>query len=640
MDKKTYLTNLASLSSKNPLHEFTGMIPTEIANTNKGIAQSTKDRERADHAAKLKAELEKTPAKEFVPPTPDEAEETAKAETTSTTTDKVDTGGDKISANGSDEDNLDASGKAQKKFLDMAKSGEITTAQAVDYSAQVNQRVQDAIGEKKKREIESAVEKGLDRVADVAEFVPVLGQGVAAAHAASYGARAAMYGDEDGRYTSGAITSGINAVLPSVIGLAGKGLKAVGAATTAGAAKVAPSATATVAKSATAVADKLTKAAEVAKSGVGAASEKIIGTKATGALAKAIASSGNAIGSVGGAYGAFAATENSDIGMPARIAAVIAGGIVGGKAVNLGHTVPGLGKNVKMADVTASIGKAASSVAQAIPRPTMPTLPSIAVSPALKQAVKQKLRVGMVAASIALQGPAAIGPAATHMIAPQTAIASVERAAVREAIPISKTPIEAPTKAPTPVETQTKAPIGSPVTSQTKAPDVAKATETTKTTRQTEAPDVAKETKIARENTAARQVETAPVKEVENIRRDQTNSAKAEEKIEPKIKNDPIKLPKQTPPPPPIVPVGGDETGEGSGSDGSFAGRQYGYERTLLSKRSGVIGSRHRGTNAAAPRQYRAPITTPKERSRQEEEYVDVINNFKEKLLEALTPKK
>jgi hypothetical protein len=288
-----------------------------------------------------------------------------------------------------------------------------------------------------------------------------------------------MYGDEDGKYAKGALQSGINAVLPSALGAAGKvATKGFGLAA-AGAGKVAPTAVGRVAQAATAVGEKLAGAGTSVGGAVERAAEKVIGTNATALGAAALKAPGNAVGSMAGAYGGYEAAKEADLGLVGTAAAVIGGGIVGSKLVGGGNkALEGTFLGKVRADPEGSIarnvgrvvGGAARGVNDAAGKIPMPSMPSM---PSLPAGVRNKIGAVAVAASQLL--PAGGAQAASRIAVPQagTAISAVERGVVNaERVSVAeRLPERAPERAPenAPRETEKvpeRAPENAPTSSE------------------------------------------------------------------------------------------------------------------------------------------------------------------------------
>lgn len=628
MNKREYLSNLQSLSNKSKINEFSladamGLI---------GIGNSPTD--PSDKINKRKKELEAKGA-----PTSFEAPTPSAEPTTSVNTSKTASDGGVINVAGARGDG-ESNQKALKAGLDninkQRQAGEISAKDAADYRAQLSDRAGAAIGEVEQQEKESAVEKGLDRVADVAEFIPGAGQGIAAAHALSYGAREAMYGDEDGKYRKGAIQSGINAVLPSVLGAAGKvATKGLGLAA-AGAGKVAPTAVGKVAQATTAVGEKLAGAGTSVGGAVERAAEKVIGTNATALGAAALKAPGNAVGSMAGAYGGYEAAKEADLGLVGTAAAVVGGGIVGGKVVGGGNkALEGTFLGKVRADPEGSIarnlgrvvGGAARGVDDAagkIPMPSMPSLPS------LPAGVRNKIGAAAVAASQLL--PAGGAQAASRIGVPQavTAISAVERGlgtaervSVAERLPerlpervpetapraAEKVPERATENAPTSSERATeRAPATSNVqakveasakqtlTNNSKAAETNPAIDTAPAPAKVPAPDkvpAADKAPVADKAPAADEAPARnPVADTEPVR-------------EPARDTKPSKSTKTTTGKTPVATPSSELSNEPvGGADDSFTGKQFGYSSTNFNKVTGVVGDstqRNRESKPSSP---------------------------------------
>ena len=626
MNKREYLSNLQSLSNKSKINEFSladamGLI---------GIGNSPTD--PSDKINKRKKELEAKGA-----PTSFEAPTPSAEPTTSINTSKTASDGGVINVAGARGDG-ESNQKALKAGLDninrQRQAGEISAKDAADYRAQLSDRAGAAIGEVEQQEKESAVEKGLDRVADVAEFIPGAGQGVAALHALSYGAREAMYGDEDGKYRKGAIQSGINAVLPSVLGAAGKvATKGLGLAA-AGAGKVAPTAVGKVAQATTAVGEKLAGAGTSVGGAVERAAEKVIGTNATALGAAALKAPGNAVGSMAGAYGGYEAAKEADLGLVGTAAAVIGGGIVGGKVVGGGNkALEGTFLGKVRADPEGSIarnlgrvvGGAARGVNDAagkIPVPSMPSLPS------LPAGVRNKIGAVAVAASQLLpaggaQAASRIGvpQAATAISAVERGVGNAERVSVAERVPetapraAEKVPERAPENAPTSSERATeRAPENAPTSSErapatsnvqakveanakqtlinnSKAAETNPVIDTAPAPAKAPAPDkvpAADKAPVADKAPAADKVRAADKAPVREPVREPTRDTKPSK---PTTTTTGPKTPVATP----SSELSGEPVG---GADDSFAGKQFGYTSTIFGKAAGVVGdSTQRNSN-------------------------------------------
>jgi hypothetical protein len=627
MNKREYLANLQSLSNKSKINEFSladamGLI---------GIGNSPTD--PSDKINKRKKELEaKGAPTSFEAPTPNTEP------TTSVNTSKTASDGGVINVAGAKGDG-ESNQKALKAGLDninrQRQAGEISAKDAADYRAQLSDRAGAAIGEVEQQEKESAVEKGLDRVADVAEFIPGAGQGVAALHAASYGVRAAMYGDEDGKYAKGALQSGINAVLPSVLGAAGKvATKGLGLAA-AGAGKVAPTAVGKVAQAATAVGEKLAGAGTSVGGAVERAAEKVIGTNATALGAAALKAPGNAVGSMAGAYGGYEAAKEADLGLVGTAAAVIGGGIVGGKAANLGNQVPGLGRVIpdiegsvarNLGRVVGGAARGVNDAAGKIPMPSMPSMPS------LPAGVRNKIGAVAVAASQLL--PAGGAQAASRIAVPQagTAISAVERGVVNaervsvaERLP-ERVPERAPETAPRATEkVPERAPENAPTSSE-RAPERAPERASASSDIQAKVEANAKQTLInnskAAETNPTIDTAPAPTKAPATDKVPAADKAPVADKApaadeaparnpvadkepvrEPVRETKPSKSTKTTTGKTPVATPSSELSGEPVvGADDSFAGRQFGYDRTNFNKVTGVVGdSTRRSINSTPP---------------------------------------
>ena len=627
MNKREYLANLQSLSNKSKINEFSladamGLI---------GIGNSPTD--PSDKINKRKKELEaKGAPTSFEAPTPP-----TEPITTTTGTDVVADPGGIINVAGARGDG-ESNRKALKAGLDninrLRQAGEISAKDAADYRAQLSDRAGAAIREVEQQEKESAVEKGLDRVADVAEFIPGAGQGVAALHALSYGAREAMYGDEDGKYRKGAIQSGINAVLPSVLGAAGKvATKGLGLAA-AGAGKVAPTAVGKVAQATTAVGEKLAGAGTSVGGAVERAAEKVIGTNATALGAAALKAPGNAVGSMAGAYGGYEAAKEADLGLVGTAAAVVGGGIVGGKVVGGGNkALEGTFLGKVRADPEGSIarnlgrvvGGAARGVNDAagkIPVPSMPSLPS------LPAGVRNKIGAVAVAASQLLpaggaQAASRIGvpQAATAISAVERGVGNAERVSVAERVPetapraAEKVPERAPENAPTSSERATERATENAPTSSERAPATSNV--------QAKVEANAKQTLInnskAAETNPVIDTAPAPAKAPAPDKVPAADKAPVADKVRAADKapvREPVREPTRdtkpskpttttTGPKTPVATPSSELSGEPvGGADDSFAGKQYGYTSTIFGKAAGVVGDspqRNRESKPSSP---------------------------------------
>lgn len=636
MNKREYLANLQSLSNKSKINEFS--LADAMAMGLIGIGNSPTD--PSDKINKRKKELEaKGAPTSFEAPTPSAeptpAELLASDKRSRDASVVADPGG-VINVAGARGDGA-SNQKALKAGLDninrQRQAGEISAVQAADYRAQLSDRAGAAIGEVEQQEKESAVEKGLDRVADVAEFIPGAGQGVAALHAASYGLRAAMYGDEDGKYAKGALQSGINAVLPSVLGAAGKvATKGFGLAA-AGAGKVAPTAVGKVGQAATAVGEKIAGAGTSVGGAVERAAEKVIGTNATALGAAALKAPGNAVGSMAGAYGGYEAAKEADLGLVGTAAAVIGGGIVGGKAANLGNQVPGLGRVIP--DIEGSIarnlgrvvGGAARGVNDAAGKIPMPSMPSM---PSLPAGVRNKIGAVAVAASQLL--PAGGAQAASRIAVPQagTAISAVERGVVNaervsvaERLP-ERLPERVPETAPRAAEkVPERAPENAPTSSE-RAPERASASSNVQAKVEASAKQTLTNNSKAAETNPAIDTAPAPAKAPATDKVPAADKAPVADKApaadeaparnpvadtepvrEPVRETKPSKSTKTTTGKTPVATPSSELSGEPVvGADDSFAGRQFGYDRTNFNKVTGVVGDstqRNRESRPSSP---------------------------------------
>lgn len=619
MNKREYLSNLQSLSNKSKINEFSladamGLI---------GIGNSPTD--PSDKINKRKKELEaKGAPTSFEAPTPSAeptpAELLASDKRSRDASVVADPGGviNVAGARGDGESNQ----KALKAGLDninkQRQAGEISAKDAADYRAQLSDRAGAAIGEVEQQEKDSAGEGGADQGINVLEYTPVVGQGVAALHALSYGAREAMYGDEDGKYRKGAIQSGINAVLPSVLGAAGKvATKGLGLAA-AGAGKVAPTAVGKVAQATTAVGEKLAGAGTSVGGAVTRTAEKVIGTNATALGAAALKAPGNAVGSMAGAYGGYEAAKEADLGLVGTAAAVVGGGIVGGKLVGGGNkALEGTFLGKVRADPEGSIarnlgrvvGGAARGVNDAagkIPVPSMPSLPS------LPAGVRNKIGAVAVAASQLLpaggaQAASRIGvpQAATAISAVERGVGNAERVSVAEKVPetaptsseraTERAPENAPTSseratATSNVQAKVEASAKQTLTNNSKAAETNPAIDTApapaKAPATDKVPAADKAPAVDRAPAADEAPARNPVADTEPVR-------------EPARDTKPSKSTKTTTGKTPVATPSSELSGEPVvGADDSFAGRQFGYDRTNFNKVTGVVGdSTQRNSN-------------------------------------------
>ncbi|MFZ4598864.1 MAG: hypothetical protein ACOYNN_09490, partial [Terrimicrobiaceae bacterium] len=421
--------------------------------------------------AKRKKELEAKGA-----PTTQEAPTPPAEPVTTTTTAKMSDAG---VITGTEKDQ-EAIKKQQEKISDLAAKGELTPAQASQYGEQLGKRSQEATIERQRQESEKAVEKGLDRVATAASFVPVIGQGVAALHAGSLAARGALYGgkkmDDSGKmvaddkareyYTDAAITAIGGAALPAAVGVAGKAI-----------AKAAPAATATV-KAAAA------KAGEAAAKKIGAGIATVAGEKAAtavGKVASAAAKAGpNPVGMAAGGLAGVETARQQEMGLAAGAATVLGGALLGGYATSAANKIPGLGKVVAVdaakQAAKQAVGAGVGEATKILSTPIKSTLNPRLFKPAPFEAIKQKIRVGIAAASLlgqpampaAAAGEGIRGPGIVHVetggVAPKVTPATPKAPAPAPATP------KAPAPAPAPATPKAPAPAPAPAPATPKAP--------------------------------------------------------------------------------------------------------------------------------------------------------------------------
>lgn len=370
--------------------------------------------------------------------------------------------------------NLKVYDRAMKRNLDMVQKGEMSKEQATSAREELQRRMESFAKDEKQKEQFKAAERGLDTFVHGVELVPVLGQAVAAAHAGSYALRDALYNTKNDKgeyidsssaadaseYKQGMFQSAIGAVAPTAFSLSGKALAAAGAKGSQVAANLAAKG-----------APQAAKAVEAA-----AATAKAIPQVTSAAMQSAVGKAGyHALGGVAGGMAGLEAAKKAELGLPATVAAVLAGSILGSRGAKaLEKVSPGLlGKQVadpNLAAAAARVGSAVGAAADAVKEPARKAVASALIG---TQALTQTLP----AANVVPPRAPGIVSTTTAPVAPKAPVAPAETA-----------PVKAPaaSRAPAPAET---APSKASVPAAITVPDEAKASISSKTT----VPDTVKE---------------------------------------------------------------------------------------------------------------------------------------------------
>jgi hypothetical protein len=355
--------------------------------------------------------------------------------------------------------------------------------------------------------------------------------------------------------------------------------------------------------------------------------------------AAALKAPGNAVGSMAGAYGGYEAAKEADLGLVGTLAAVVGGGIVGGKVVGGGNkALEGNFLGKVRADPEGSIarnvgrvvGGAARGVNDAAGKIPMPSMPSM---PSLPAGVRNKIGAVAVAASQLLpaggaQAASRIGvpQAATAISAVERGVVNAERVSVAERLP-ERAPERAPENAPRAAEkVPERAPENAPTSSE-RAPERAsassdiqakveanakqtlinnsKAAETNPTIDTAPAPTKAPAPDKVPAADKAPVADKAPAADEAPARNPVADKEPVREPVrEPTRDTKPSKPTKTTTEPKTPVATPSSELSNEPvvGADDSFAGRQFGYDRTNFNKVTGVVGdSTRRSINSTPP---------------------------------------